>query len=351
MKKIISAIIIGIWAITSFSMSVQAESIPPVTQIEDFLQQDFEGVALKVITKTESGENKSHQREFNGVKDLRDIFGENKLFLNADILYIDDTQLQNATAKFTWYIMQPPSMKGKKLYRLRYASNPITSQMKNGDLMFLGKVNDEKLVVMIFSKDSTQAQSLLKGLNFGISVKTKTTANSSSQPTDTALVPMDIKIYRNIKTNKIVVSGKVSKITDGDTIVIEDFFKIRMYGMDAPEKRQMCQDAKGKEYACGTIATASLTKLIGKRPLTCIHHTNDKYGRFVFQCKNAAGIDINKAMVEKGMAVAEYGDDYIASEKQAEKVKAGIWQGDFVRPSLWRKQKKLASAARRAAIR
>lgn len=154
------------------------------------------------------------------------------------------------------------------------------------------------------------------------------------------LQELDVKMYKNIKTRQIIVSGFVSKITDGDTIVIEDFFKIRMYGIDAPEKRQKCENKKGEEYACGLDATTKLSKLIGKKRITCIHHTSDKYGRFVFQCKNAQGIDVNQMMVRSGMAVSEYGNDYKEDEKVAKANKLGIWSGNFVRPNEWRKSRK-----------
>ena len=47
-------------------------------------------------------------------------------------------------------------------------------------------------------------------------------------------------------------------------------------------------------------------------------------------------------MVQKGWAVAYryYSDDFINDEKIAEKNKAGIWQGKFQDPYLFRKQQK-----------
>jgi endonuclease YncB( thermonuclease family) len=47
-------------------------------------------------------------------------------------------------------------------------------------------------------------------------------------------------------------------------------------------------------------------------------------------------------MVQNGWAVAYryYSDDFINDEKIAEKNKAGIWQGKFLDPYLFRKQQK-----------
>ena len=57
------------------------------------------------------------------------------------------------------------------------------------------------------------------------------------------------------------IIGK-AKITDGDTIVIDDI-RIRFTGSDAPEsyffgKTQTCIDGEGQEWECGKAATQKL---------------------------------------------------------------------------------------------
>ena len=67
----------------------------------------------------------------------------------------------------------------------------------------------------------------------------------------------------------------------------------------------------------------------------------DKYKRYIAECfinnKN-----INKFMVRNGWAIAYryYSSDYINDEKIAKNNKAGIWQGKFQEPYLYRKQQK-----------
>ena len=57
-------------------------------------------------------------------------------------------------------------------------------------------------------------------------------------------------------------------ITDGDTIKISNN-KIRLHGIDAPEKKQKCTKNK-KKYNCGVVATKALTKKIGKKLVKCL---------------------------------------------------------------------------------
>ena len=65
--------------------------------------------------------------------------------------------------------------------------------------------------------------------------------------------------------SKLVFSDEIfglPVITDGDTIKILNN-KIRLHGIDAPEKKQKCIK-NAKEYNCGVVATEALTKKISK---------------------------------------------------------------------------------------
>jgi len=110
-----------------------------------------------------------------------------------------------------------------------------------------------------------------------------------------------------------------------------------LYGIDSPEKKQLCINKWGKNYSCGTKSTEYLKKLIGRRKLSCINRGIGKYGRFLFECTNGQGVNINEQMVKDGWAVAEYSKDYIENEKTAKIEKVGMWKGEFKRPKDWRK--------------
>jgi endonuclease YncB( thermonuclease family) len=81
--------------------------------------------------------------------------------------------------------------------------------------------------------------------------------------------------------------------------------------------------------------------MISEKEVQCEIVDIDRYKRFVAKCfvKN---INLNQYMVQNGWAIAYryYSDDFINEEEIAEKNKAGIWQGKFQDPYLFRKQQK-----------
>ena len=129
----------------------------------------------------------------------------------------------------------------------------------------------------------------------------------------------------------------VPVVTDGDTIKILNN-KIRLHGIDAPEKNQTCVMNK-KIYNCGTVATKTLIKKIGKNKVKCLTQKNkDRYNRFIGVCF-ADHEDLNKWMVRNGYVIAyrRYSKDYILDEDFAKTNKLGLWSGAFLKPEKWRK--------------
>ena len=126
-------------------------------------------------------------------------------------------------------------------------------------------------------------------------------------------------------------------ITDGDTIKILNN-KIRLYGIDAPEKNQKC-NKNGKEYNCGADATEALIKKISKNTIKCLtQKKKDRYNRFLGICFIDEE-DLNKWMVRNGYAIAyrRYSKNYILDEEYAKSKKLGLWSGTFLMPEKWRK--------------
>ncbi|MCR5881209.1 thermonuclease family protein [Phenylobacterium sp. J367] len=74
-----------------------------------------------------------------------------------------------------------------------------------------------------------------------------------------------------------------ARVVDGDTFSI-GAERVRLWGVDAPEGRQVCQNAKGQGYACGDVARDQLVGLIGGRIVRCEIRDRDPYGRAVSRC-------------------------------------------------------------------
>jgi endonuclease YncB( thermonuclease family) len=125
-------------------------------------------------------------------------------------------------------------------------------------------------------------------------------------------------------------------VIDGDSIRDGDR-RIRLYGIDAPELRQQCRDGAGRAYPCGDEARVALEKLIGGREIGCQTVDTDKYGRDVARCQ-VGSLQINREMVRRGWAVAydRHSLEYMITEAEARRARAGIWQGSFQRPEDYR---------------
>lgn len=120
-------------------------------------------------------------------------------------------------------------------------------------------------------------------------------------------------------------------VNDGDTITLNGQ-RIRLLGIDAPEYNQTCVADDGS-YRCGRQAREALVKLIAGRVIACEGGKRDRYDRLLAICKIGT-LDLNRAMVEQGWAVA-YGD-YGDAQRTAKARQAGIWAGTFERPRDWR---------------
>lgn len=123
---------------------------------------------------------------------------------------------------------------------------------------------------------------------------------------------------------------------DGDTIEM-DGERVRLHGIDAPEKNQTCL-AGGLPWACGRGAQMFLAAATERRTVHCLGSKRDRYGRLIAVCF-VDGRDINAEMVRQGWAVAyrQYAKDYVGEEGEAQSARRGLWQGEFVPPSEWRR--------------
>ena len=130
------------------------------------------------------------------------------------------------------------------------------------------------------------------------------------------------------------VSGRASVI-DGDSLWVGKF-RVRLWGVDAPEDDQVCFLNK-EEQECGSTATEKLEDLVEGRKIQCVPQAVDQPGRYLAKCQYE-GVDLGHWMVTQGWAFAlrETTDHYLAAEKKARVDKLGLWQSNFVYPWEWR---------------
>jgi len=126
-------------------------------------------------------------------------------------------------------------------------------------------------------------------------------------------------------------------VIDGDATEIHGQ-RIRLFGIDAPEAGQPCEDADGHAYRCGQEAALALANHIAQRAVVCEPRDTDHSGSIVAVCR-IGGEDLNAWLASQGWAIAyrRYSTDYIAEEEAARIAKRGIWSGQFVSPAIWRR--------------
>lgn len=140
------------------------------------------------------------------------------------------------------------------------------------------------------------------------------------------------------------LQGRVVGVSDGDTVTVLDSMntqvKIRLLGIDAPEKKQ----------SFGSKSKESLSNLVFNKQVTVEYSKKDKYGRTVGKII-VDGIDANLEQVKAGMAwhYKKYQNEqsaedrvlYSIAEEQAKREARGLWvDREPTPPWDWRKIKR-----------
>jgi endonuclease YncB( thermonuclease family) len=134
---------------------------------------------------------------------------------------------------------------------------------------------------------------------------------------------------------------KVVKITDGDTVHVLDQsqtkHKIRLGGIDAPEKKQ----------AFGQKSKQNLTKLIAGKNIEVEYNKRDRYGRIIGKLIYQ-GQDVNLLQIQHGYAwhYKHYQKDqteldrtlYSSAEIKARNKTIGLWEYPAVQPWEFRRK-------------
>jgi endonuclease YncB( thermonuclease family) len=141
------------------------------------------------------------------------------------------------------------------------------------------------------------------------------------------------------------ITGRVIGVADGDTVTILDAsntqHKIRLSGIDAPEKKQ----------AFGMRSKQSLSDLVFNEQITVEADKRDKYRREVGKIFLSSGQDVNLEQVSRGFAWhykvyerEQSSNDrtlYDFAEREARAQRRGLWADpDPVPPWAYRHSKR-----------
>ena len=128
------------------------------------------------------------------------------------------------------------------------------------------------------------------------------------------------------------VEHRVKRIVDGDTVYMKDGTKVRLHGIDTPERDQ----------PYGKQATRNLNKLIGGRVFV-VEKDTDRYGRLVGVIYTPEGVNVNEAMVCNGSAwwysrYARFASGLRKCQAEAKEAALGLWADDDPMPPWeWRR--------------
>jgi endonuclease YncB( thermonuclease family) len=126
-----------------------------------------------------------------------------------------------------------------------------------------------------------------------------------------------------------------ARVIDGDTLEINGQ-RIRLWGIDAFESAQRCEDGltQSGTYGCGTAAWGAMIRLTQDKIVRCKQKDTDRYKRVVAQCF-VDNTDLGHALVLQGWAFdyAQYsGGAYRDVQEGAHEAKSGAWAGTFQWP-------------------
>ena len=142
-------------------------------------------------------------------------------------------------------------------------------------------------------------------------------------------------VFLSIVASADSLTGKVVKVVDGDTVYVLDGnyeeHKIRLAGIDAPERKQ----------AYGLASRKHLASIVAGKRVAVEYDKQDRYGRIVGKIW-ADGVDACLEQVKAGFAwhykkyqheqSPEDRQRYADAEKQARVGRLGLWRENNPKP-------------------
>ena len=211
------------------------------------------------------------------------------------------------------------------------------------------KNGNEKLIAAIITVLLAIFGFAYNGVNSKSSKKRAKTTNSKKSTA--ARSAKNNSLNAKVVQNPTILKGyQAVKVSDGDTLNVQKvengkfvgkIVKIRMFGIDAPEKTQ--------DY--GIESKQALEKLVNGKTLEIEEKNRDRYGRTV-AVVYVNGKNVNEEMVKNGNAwwYQEYDKKDTkmqAYQENAKKNKLGLFgKRGYVEPWNYRKEKKAAATSK-----
>jgi len=155
------------------------------------------------------------------------------------------------------------------------------------------------------------------------------------------IIGLFISCQLSLAQGKFAIRAVVVGVTDGDTFTAlldnKTQIKVRMHGIDAPEKKQ----------AFGQVAKIKLSDCIYGKTVSLSYDKLDRNNRYICWV-NADQMQVNEVMLMTGLAwhYTKYDQNskWAKLESEARKSKFGLWKdSNPVEPWIFRKTKKLKS--------
>jgi len=134
-----------------------------------YLSQYFDGVAVKRLSAVEIDLARSNQREFNGSKEMRRLFGEpaGKVHFPARFLCLcDDDEPVTDEGILTWYDAREKARLERGVMRQEYrlyspSMSTVSQCAAEGDLLLVAKRTDGDALVIVAGKNTLIERQIL----------------------------------------------------------------------------------------------------------------------------------------------------------------------------------------------
>ncbi len=125
------------------------------------LSKYFFGIAAKRLSQVEIKPT-SNQHEFNGIVEMKEIFGTEKFNFKGKFILLSDEEdkIIEADGELTWYDARRKHATRTE-YRLYYTTNDVIQNAAVGDLVIIGRTSKKSLAVIIAPANSTSERQLL----------------------------------------------------------------------------------------------------------------------------------------------------------------------------------------------